>query len=118
VFYYVSKYMGKVEEEEGCACPGRFWGVVNPKNIPLGERKVIRCTGKQAAQLMRFMRRYVHAVTQRNYRFNRWSMSCMCHADFWLERLPQLLDLAVTLEASPVATVVSLAATAEPDFAI
>jgi hypothetical protein len=46
VFYYVSKYMGKVEEEEGCACPGRFWGVVNPKNIPLGERKVIPCTGQ------------------------------------------------------------------------
>lgn len=118
VFFYVSKYMGKVEEEEGCACPGRFWGVVNPKNIPMGERKVIPCTGKQAAQLMRFMRRYVHAVTQRKYRFNRWSMSCMCTADFWLERLPQLLGLSVTLKASLVAVVVSPAATAEPDYAI
>ena len=94
VFFYVSKYMGKVEGEEGCACPGRFWGVVNPKHIPMGERKVIRCTGKQAAQLMRFMRRYVHAVTQRKYRFSRWSMSCLCNADFWLERLPTLLDLS------------------------
>jgi hypothetical protein len=84
---------------------------VNPKNIPMGERKRIYCTGKQATQLMRFMRRYVHAVTQRKYRFNRWSMSCMCHADFWLERLPQLLDLSVRLEASPVAAVVSPAAT-------
>jgi hypothetical protein len=64
------------------------------------------------------MRRYVHAVTQRKYLFNRWSMSCMCHADFWLERLPQLLDLSVTLEALPVAAVVSPAATAEPDHVI
>jgi len=118
VFFYVSKYMGKVEEEEGYACPGRFWGVVNPKNIPMGERKVISCTGKQAAQLMRFMRRYIHAVTQRKYRFNRWSMSCMCRADFWLERLPQLLDLSVTLEALPVAAVVLQAATAEPNYTI
>jgi len=95
VFFYVSKYMGKAEDEPGCQCPGRFWGVVNPKNIPMGERKVIPCTGKQAAQLMRFMRRYVHAVTQRKYRFNNWSMSCMCDADFWLERFPALLDLSV-----------------------
>jgi hypothetical protein len=42
----------------------------------------------------------------------------MCHADFWLERLPQLLDLSFTLEALPVAAVVSSAATAEPDYAI
>jgi hypothetical protein len=115
VFFYVSKYMGKAEAEEGCECPGRFWGVVNPKNIPMGERKVIRCTGKQAVQLMRFMRRYVHAVTQRKYRFNHWSMSCMCNADFWLERFRPLLDLSVAQEASPVAGVVCPAATVVPE---
>jgi hypothetical protein len=42
----------------------------------------------------------------------------MCTADFWLERLPQLLGLSVTLKASLVAVVVSPAATAEPDYAI
>jgi hypothetical protein len=67
---------------------------------------------------MRFMRRYIHAVTQRKFRFNRWSMSCMRTADFWLERLPQLLDLPSTLGALPVTAVVSLAATAEPDYVI
>ncbi|HTX21140.1 MAG TPA: hypothetical protein VMD27_04640 [Candidatus Aquilonibacter sp.] len=118
VFFYVSKYMGKAESEAGCECPGRFWGVVNPKNIPMGKRKWIYCTGRRATQLMRFMRRYVHSVTQRKYRFNRWSMSCLCHADFWLERLPHLLDMAVPLEASSVAAVVSAAAIAEPDYAI
>ena len=81
VFFYVSKYMGKTEDDEGCACPGRFWDVVNPKNITTGERKRIYCTGKQATQLMRFMRRYVHAATRRKYRFNRWSMNCMCTVD-------------------------------------
>jgi len=118
VFFYVSKYMGKTEVEAGCACPGRFWGVVNPKNIPMGKRKWIYCTGRQATQLMRFMRRYVRAVTQRKYRFNRWSMNCLCDADFWLERLPQLLDLTAPLEASPVTAVVSPAATAEPEYGI
>lgn len=118
VFFYVSKYMGKEDREEACECPGRFWGVVNPQNIPMGERKWIYCTGKQAAQLIRFMRRYVHSVTQRKYRFNHWSMSCLCTADFWLERLPQLLDLPAPLKATPVAAVVTSAATAEPDYAI
>jgi hypothetical protein len=66
-----------------------------------------------AAQLMRFMRRYVRSVTQRKYRFNHWAMNCLCHADFWLERLPRLLNLSI--EAIPVAAVVFLAATAEPN---
>lgn len=118
VYCYVSKYIGKVEKDEGCTCPGRFWGMVNPKNIPMGERKRIYCTGKQASQLMRFMRRYIHAVTRRQYRFNRWSMSCMCTADFWAERLPKLLNLVFPLEALPVVAVVSPAVTAEPDYAI
>jgi hypothetical protein len=39
-------------------------------------------------------------------------------ACFWLERLPQLLDLPVTREASSVAAIVFSVATAEPDFAI
>ncbi len=116
VFFYVSKYMGKAEDEPGCDCPGRFWGVVNPKNIPMGKRRLIPCTGKQAEQLMRLMRRYIRSVTKRKYRFNRWSMSCMCTADFWLERLPQLLDLPP--EACPVAAAVSSAATAEPEYVI
>jgi hypothetical protein len=92
--------------------------VVNPKNIPKGERKRIYCTGKQASQLMRFMRRYIRAVTPRKYRFNRWSMSCICTVDFWAERLPKLLDLVLPLEGLPVTDDVSPAATAEPDYVI
>ncbi len=87
VFYYVSKYLGKVEEDLPCPYPGRFWGIVNPANMPKGKRVVLKCTGKQVAQIMRWMRRYIHAVTQRRYRFNRWSMSCLCNAGFWAECL-------------------------------
>ena len=47
-----------------------------------------------------------------------WRMSRLCHADFWMERLPQLLDLPVSLKAFPVAAVVCPAATAEPEYAI
>jgi hypothetical protein len=92
VFYYVSKYLGKVEEDLPCPYPGRFWGVVNPKNIPMGKRVVLRCTGKQAAQIMRWMRRYIHAVTQRKYRFSGWSMSCLCDADFWETCIERLVE--------------------------
>ena len=96
VFYYVSKYMGKIKIEAGLACryPGRFWGAVNPKNIPMGKRVVLACNGRQAAQLMRFMRRYIRSVTRRKCRFDQWSMSCICEADFWAARLPKLLGLA------------------------
>jgi hypothetical protein len=81
-----------------CSCPGRFWGVVNPKNIPTGGLRRIYDTGKQAAQSMRFMRRYIHAVTGRKHRFKRWSMSCMCKADYWVERLPKSLGIFSNLE--------------------
>jgi len=118
VFFYVSKYLGKVVVEQGCECPGRFWGVVNPKNIPMGRRRVVQITGNQASQLMRFMRRFVHAVTRKKYRFNRWSMSCLCNADFWMAKLPHLLNVPSLLKASSVAAVVSYAATTEPDYEI
>jgi hypothetical protein len=92
VFFYVSKYMGKVETDLGCPCPGRFWGVVNPKNIPLGKRVLGPCTGKQASRLMRFMRRFVRSVMGKKWRFNYWSMNSMCDADFWAARIPRLIQ--------------------------
>jgi len=97
VFFYVSKYMGKVGLDLPCPFPGRFWGVVNPKNIPMGKRVVITCTGKQAAKLMRFMRRFIRSVMGKKWRFNYWSMNCMCDADFWAARIPQLIEAEKTL---------------------
>jgi hypothetical protein len=74
-----------------CPCPGRFWGVVNPKNIPLGKRLVVSCTGKQASKLRRFMRRFVRSVMGKKWRFNYWSMNCRGDADFWVTRIPRLI---------------------------
>jgi hypothetical protein len=106
------------EEEEQCSCPGRFWGVVNPQNIPMGELKRIYSTGKQAAQLMRLMRRYIHAAIRPRHRFNRWSMSFMFRADYWAERLPKLLGLDCTSKASHEVAIAFEVAAAESDFVI
>ncbi len=93
VFCYVSKYLSKVDREAVCQYPGRFWGVVNPKNIPLGRRVVLPCTGRQAAQVMRFLRRYMRSVMTRKVRCNPWSASCICSADFWSARMPKLMKI-------------------------
>jgi hypothetical protein len=93
VFCYVSKYLGKVETEEACPYPGQFWGVVNPQNIPLGRRVVLPCNGKQAAQVIRFLRRFMRSVTSRKVRTNEWSANCICAADFWAARMRRLLEI-------------------------
>ena len=93
VFCYVSKYLSKVDREAVCQYPGRFWGVVNPKNIPLGRRVGLPCTGRQAAQVMRFLRRYMCSVMTRKVRCNPWSASCICSADFWSARMPKLMKI-------------------------
>ena len=93
VFCYVSKYLSKVDREALCQYPGRFWGVVNPKNIPLGQRVVLPCTGRQAAQVMRFLRRYMRSVTNRKAQANPWSANCICSADFWAARMRELVEI-------------------------
>lgn len=93
VFCYVSKYLGKVETEEACPYPGRFWGVVNPQNIPLGRRVVLPCNGRQAAQVIRFLRRFMRSVTSRKVRTNEWSANCICAADFWAARMRRLMEI-------------------------
>lgn len=93
VFCYVAKYLSKVDREAVCQYPGRFWGVVNPKNIPLGRRMVLPCTGRQAAQVMRFLRRYMRSVVNRKVRSNPWSANCICSADFWSARMRRLVEI-------------------------
>jgi hypothetical protein len=93
VYAYVSKYIGKIEEGNPCPCPGRYWGVVQSKNIPMGNRVVIQCSGNEAAKIMRIQRHFILANTNRKIRFNSWSLSCFCDADFWAKRIPQILNL-------------------------
>ena len=89
----MSKYLSKVDRAVVCQYPGRFWGVVNPQNIPLGQRVVLPCTGQQAAQVIRFLRHFMRSVTPRKVRCNPWSASCICSADFWLEGMRQLMEI-------------------------
>ncbi len=93
MFCYVAKYLSKGDREAACQCPGRFWGVVNPKNIPLGRRVVLPCTGRQAAQVMRFLRRYMRSVVNRKVCCNPWSANCICSADFWSARMRELVEI-------------------------
>jgi len=103
-FAYASKrYVSKKEEVEKLNLrPGRFWGVFNRKHLPLGQRLSFRLTEKQAVQLRRFIRRHRRATTKpENRRWlrkgsssnaaNGFTAKHYCHADFWLERLPELI---------------------------
>ena len=103
-FSYASKrYVSKKSEVEKLHLkPGRFWGVFNRKHLPLGQRLSFQLTEKQAVQLRRFIRRHRRATTKpENRRWlrkgsssnaaNGFTAKHYCRADFWLERLPELI---------------------------
>jgi len=81
--------------------PGRFWGVVCRKNLPLGKREDREVTAGQAVKLRRVMRRYRLANTSPEKRkFLRksllWSQDftpkLFCKVEFWVERLRKLIE--------------------------
>lgn len=57
VMSYVAKYMSK-EVLNGWAGVGRWWGVFNKENLPVGEVVRVDISEKQARDLFRGMRRY------------------------------------------------------------
>jgi hypothetical protein len=62
--YAAKRYVAKKEEmPELEHKPGRFWGVVGRKNLPLGKREVREVSAKEAVQIRRFIRRYRWANT-------------------------------------------------------
>jgi hypothetical protein len=103
-FSYASKrYVSKKSDVEKLNLKtGRFWGVFNRKHLPLGRRQSFRLTEKQAVRLRRYIRRHRRATTKPENR--RWlrkgsrssavhgfTAKHYCRADFWLERLPELV---------------------------
>ena len=81
--------------------PGRFWGVIGRKNLPFGKREVREVSAKEEVQIRRVMRRYRWANTPPEKRkFLRksqlWSQDftakLFCNVEFWLERLPKLIE--------------------------
>jgi len=97
-FAYAGKrYMAKKEDMPDMEHkPGRFWGVIGRKNLPLGKREDRQVAGKEAVQIRRIMRRYRWANTPPEKRkFLRksqlWSQDftakLFCNVEFWLNRL-------------------------------
>ncbi len=101
--YAAKRYVAKKEEmPELEHKPGRFWGVVGRKNLPLGKREVREVSAKEAVQIRRFMRRYRWANTppeKRKYmrKSQLWSqdftVKLFCNVEFWIERLPKLIGI-------------------------
>lgn len=111
-FAYASKrYVAKPGEAVWSAKPGRFWGVVGRKNLPLGRRDILELTHDQAVRLRRVMRRYRMANCPKEKRakmrkgqlFSRdFTVKLFAGVEFWMERLPALLGSAPRLrQAGP-----------------
>jgi hypothetical protein len=99
--YTAKRYIGKKENiPEMEDKPGRFWGVVGWKNLPLGKREDRDVSAKEAVQIRRLIHRYRWANTPPEKRkFLRksqlWSQDftakLFCNVEFWLDRLPKLV---------------------------
>lgn len=104
--YAAKKYVAKTGECVWSAKPGRFWGIVGRKNLPLGRRDVLELTNAQALKLRRVMRRYRMATCPKEKRakmrkgqlFSRdFTVKLFAGVEFWMERLPALLGSAPRL---------------------
>src|SRR5580658_3818439 len=94
------RYIAKIEEMPVMEQkPGRYWGVIGRKHLPLGKREDLEVSASQAVKLRRVMRRYRVANTppeKRKYlrKSQLWSQDftakLFCNVEFWLERLPKL----------------------------
>jgi hypothetical protein len=93
VMGYVSKYVGKAFEDAGFEHVGRFWGVVNRKNIPVGEKKTIEVTYSQAVLAMRYQRSFLKSQlrakskAKKAHKNNGRSRTIFCDASQWVNRL-------------------------------
>jgi len=84
VWSYASKYLGKTFDvaEWGNKWTGRFWGVVNPANIPFGDQIDIYTDYAHVVQLMRYQRRFSGLKKCHGN-----SLTIFCDADQWVDRL-------------------------------
>lgn len=85
VWAYAAKYLGKTFEVAGWSetWTGRFWGVLNRENIPLGEIEIIEIDHKTACQVIRLQRRFMHMKKSRDFN----SLKTFCDADQWVLKL-------------------------------
>jgi len=83
VWAYAAKYLGKTFKVEGWESAGRYWGVINPGNIPFGEIRIQELARPEAVQVQRYQRRFTRLRTRSRNR----SMTIFCDADQWVEKL-------------------------------
>jgi len=83
VWAYAAKYLGKTFKVEGWESAGRYWGVINPGNIPFGEIRIQELGRREAVQVQRYQRRFTRLRTRSKNR----SMTIFCDADQWVEKL-------------------------------
>jgi hypothetical protein len=88
VWAYAAKYMGKKGKVEGWEGAGRYWGVINPGNIPFGEIRIQKMTRREAVQVQRYQRRFTRLRTRGTNR----SMTSFCDADQWVKKLSMDTD--------------------------
>ncbi len=74
---------------------GRFFFGVGPRGEGANQGWAFEgnreATAGKAAQVMRFLRRYMRSVTNRKSQANQWSANCICSADFWAARMLELM---------------------------
>ena len=99
VWSYASKYLGKTFDVARWdkKWTGRFWGVINPQNIPFGELRELVITRRLAVQIMRYERRFTRtpqASKKKKYHISgdRRSLIIFCDASQWAERLCPIND--------------------------
>jgi hypothetical protein len=85
VWAYAAKYLGKTFEIESWERAGRYWGVVNPGNIPFGEIQIRELARSEAVQIQRYQRRSA-GIKSRGKKQPR-SVITFCDADQWVEKL-------------------------------
>lgn len=84
---YAGKYMGKPSNGDW-ADLGRIWGVRYGDNIPWAEAVQLYCSDRQAARLMRYLRRYAQLRARAGQR----SLTVLVDdSAFWLHRAHDLL---------------------------
>lgn len=87
---YVSKYLAKAADEHisGVVARGvgRWWGVIRAEYMPFVQALMVQLTEKEAVQLIRYMRRFAR-LRGRSF----FSLACFLDADFWWDRLADLL---------------------------
>ena len=114
VYYYASKYMAKVEDDPATEYEsiGRCWGIMGRQYLPWATIVEMPLPQEQGIRLKRVAVRYLKSRRDKKKHCRSRALGM-----WWLSSAPPAwMKLAGgILKASPVAAVVSPAATAEPD---